>query len=254
MWDLSPRQMRTLALILLFLCVAGLFVYLQRRGRAVEEGFVITGTPHAVLSEADSSAATGAPAQALSPERSPGADRAVMSAERAPKPPREAVVHVAGAVRQPGIYRLPPDARANDALKAAGGPRPDALLDAINLAARVEDGTQLYVPARKEQRTGAVSAASPVYAARPAAKSPAFNARAASSGGKLTTPGEGTVNLNTAGTEELQRLPGVGPATAARILEFRKENGPFTAPEQLMDVSGIGEVRFERMRPFVRVR
>jgi competence protein ComEA len=71
---------------------------------------------------------------------------------------------------------------------------------------------------------------------------------------KLTNPGQGTVNINTASVEELQRLPGVGPSYAVRILQFRKENGPFTSADQLMDVSGIGPKKFEKIKPFVRLK
>ncbi len=176
-------------------------------------------------------------------------------------------MHVAGAVRKPGVYHLRPGARGEDALKAAGGPKPEANTDAVNLAARLEDGCQLYFPTRKEQPEGGA----PAEVASPAAYSAATKTqskaapgtggvskagRKGGSGkpGKLTHPAQGTINLNTATAEQLQRLPGVGPAMAERLLEFRKENHGFQSVEDLLQVSGIGEKKFEKMRPFVRVR
>jgi competence protein ComEA len=233
----TPAQMRGLAFLLLLLA-AGIFTALWNRGRAAEEGFVIVGQPRDTLT---------APPSSLAPSPPPSL---------APAPPAEIVVHVAGAVKQPGVYRLPPGARADDALKAAGGARPDANPDAINLAEKLEDGRQLYVPTRQEQPSGGASEpARMASASSPVAKKASHSSSGSSTRvEKLTTPGQGTVNINTATAEELQRLPGVGPSYAARILQFRKENGPFTSPEQLMDISGIGEKRFEKMKPFVRVR
>jgi competence protein ComEA len=154
------------------------------------------------------------------------------------------------------VYQLSPGSRANDAIRAAGGARSDAYLDAINLAARLEDGVQLYVPTRREQPAG--GAAESTAFLKTGASNPASaqvrSAGSSSRSTKLGRPGEGTVNINTAGAEELQRLPGIGPSYAARIIQFRRENGPFTSPEQLMDVSGIGEKKYEKMKPFVRLR
>jgi competence protein ComEA len=173
-------------------------------------------------------------------------------------------------VKKPGVYHLPPQARADDAVKAAGGATEDANLDAVNLAAHLQDGKQLYIPTHKEHPTGgaddqidasqpdATSAVSPtsrptVQAHGSPRKGAGSRGRSTSHGNKLTTPGQGTVNINTASAEELQRLPGVGPGMAARIIEFRKENHGFANAEQLMDVSGIGEGRYAKMKPFVRV-
>jgi competence protein ComEA len=179
--------------------------------------------------------------------------------------PAQVVVHVAGAVNKPGVYHLPPEARGEDALRAAGGPKKDANTDAINLAAHVEDGSQLYIPTRKEQSEGGappvadVSAASipempaptkSVARARPSHR----ESRRGSKPDKLTIPGQGQINLNTASAEELQRLPGVGPAMAARLLAFRQENHGFRSVEDLLQVSGIGEKKFAKLRPFVTVK
>lgn len=137
------------------------------------------------------------------------------------------VVHVTGAVRQPGLVRLPSGARVADALAAAGGARTDAVLDALNLAAEVADGQQVLVP-------GAESA-TPTTA------------------GPTAAAGDGRVDINRASAEELEALPGVGPVLAARIVAWREEHGPFEDPGALRAVPGIGERTFQAMADLVRV-
>ncbi|MEQ1785464.1 MAG: ComEA family DNA-binding protein [Acidimicrobiales bacterium] len=145
--------------------------------------------------------------------------------------PTVVVVHVAGAVRAPGIHELAADARVTDAIDAAGGLSPDADAARINLAAPVTDGSRVYVPAVGEEPP-------PVAV-----------------GGTGTTPDgpSGPVDLNTADAEALDALPGIGPATAAAILEHRSKVGRFTAIEQLLDVPGIGEAKLEALRDLVTV-
>jgi competence protein ComEA len=143
---------------------------------------------------------------------------------------RRAVVHVVGAVRRPGVYRLHAAARVADAVRRAGGPRPRADLAAVNLAARVADGQQIVVPAR----TRAVSAAPP------AAGAPTHS--------RLDAP----VDLNTATAEQLDELDGVGPVTAQKILAWRREHGPFRSAEDLAQIAGIGPKRLAALRPQVR--
>ncbi len=230
------------AVALLIVIAAGLLVLFVRRGQQVQEGMIIQGSP-------ETSSASVPPPSDAAREKPPQVHPP--SAAAAEQPPPEVTVHVAGAVRKPGVYRLPPSARVDDALKAAGGATEKANTDAINLAAKLEDGQQLYVPSKEEQPTGGAQESGPVNAP---VTPPNMNRKSASSSGKLTTPGQGTININTASLEELQRLPGVGPSTAAKIIAFRSETGGFTAPEQLMDVSGIGEKKFAKMKPFVRVR
>ena len=149
-------------------------------------------------------------------------------------------------MKKPGVYRLSPEKRIDDAVNAAGGPTAAADLNAINLAAKIEDGSRIEVPTKSDaMRT-------PPRGPQP--PSPVKTPSTSSQLEKFTTAGGGTVNINTSDPEELQRLPGVGPAMAERILLHRKENGPFSDPEQLMDVAGIGEKKFAKMKPFVRVR
>jgi competence protein ComEA len=145
--------------------------------------------------------------------------------------PTEVVVHVAGAVVSPGVVHLPAGTRVVDALAAAGGAAPDADLDALNLAAVLVDGSRIYVP-----RPGEVvpSAASPAGAA-----------------GVPVPPGP--LDLNRATIEQLDELPGVGPATAAAIVAHRDANGPFGSVDDLADVRGIGPAKLDALRALVTV-
>ena len=140
------------------------------------------------------------------------------------------VVHVAGAVVAPGLYRLGGDARVADALDAAGGPAGDADLDALNLAARVADGERVYVARRGEVPPGAVA------------------------GGVGSTAPAGPIDLNTATAEQLEALPGVGPATVEAILSYRTEKGRFRSVDELLEVRGIGEAKLASLRSKVTVR
>lgn len=171
-----------------------------------------------------------------------------------PEPPisTKICVHVAGNVKKPGVYFLKPDSRVNDAIKAAGGPVGKADLDSINLAEKLQDGQQLYLAAKGEIPAPKISI---VRSGKVTKQSTSVGSRTESAEKKgpqkLTTPGEGTVNLNTAGFEELQRLPGIGPAMAQRILDYRAEHGRFQSIDELNEVSGIGPKKLEKLRPFV---
>jgi len=139
----------------------------------------------------------------------------------------ELVVHIVGAVRRPGLYRLAEGARIDDAIRRAGGPTRRASLALLNLAAPLADGQQVVVP-----RIGdAVTAATP-------------------SGGLPGSP-SAPVHLNTATLAELDALPGVGPVTAANILAYRDDHGPFRSVDELDAVTGIGPARLEQLRELV---
>jgi competence protein ComEA len=133
------------------------------------------------------------------------------------------VVHVVGAVRRPGLYRLPIDARIADAVRRAGGATRRADLALVNLAAPLADGTQVVVPRRVEQTGGTAAGADPAAAAGP-------------------------VHLNTATLEDLDALPGVGPVTAQKIIDFREEHGAFSSVDELDAIPGIGPARLEQLR------
>jgi competence protein ComEA len=155
----------------------------------------------------------------------------------------EIVVHVAGAVKNPGIVRIPRGSRVDDAVKAAGGFSYQADPDSVNLAQPLEDGVQVYVPRKGEtvtveRRVGSVS-------------SSGVSVRGSA---ERTEPPAGKININTASAEQLESLPGVGPATARAILDYRKQNGGFQSVDELIEVRGIGPKKLEQIRPYVVVR
>ena len=141
-----------------------------------------------------------------------------------------AVVHVTGAVRRPGVYRVPSWARLDLAVKRAGGPAAGADLAGVNLAAKIADGQQVVVP-RKGVAAGGV---------------------ATSVGGEAGVP-SGPISLNTATPEQLDQLDGVGPATAQKILDWRKQHGGFRSVDDLKQITGIGPKRFEALKDKVRM-
>jgi competence protein ComEA len=143
-----------------------------------------------------------------------------------------ALVHVAGAVRSPGVYRLRDGERIQDAVRRAGGPRAGADLNAINLAAKVADGQQVVVP-----RRGAAGAA------------PGGGTGAGEPGG----PPQAPVSLNTATAAQLDTLDGVGPATASKILEYRRQHGGFRSIDDLGEIPGIGPKRLAALRGKVQL-
>ena len=145
-------------------------------------------------------------------------------------------VHVAGAVRQPGLVHLDDGARVAEALERAGGPGPRADLAGVNLAARLEDGQQVIVPAR-----GAGGAAG---AATGALASPVPDGSAAPPG----TAGVPKLSLGAATVEQLDQIDGIGPTLAQRIIQYRTEHGGFRSLAELREVEGIGEKRFEGLR------
>jgi competence protein ComEA len=147
------------------------------------------------------------------------------------------VVHVAGRVRRPGVVELPAGSRVVDALEAAGGARTGARLSRLNLARVLVDGEQIAVG------VPAATGLSPVVGVVGATPTP----------GPGTSTSGGLVNLNTASQAELEELPGVGPVTATSILEWRTEHGGFTTVDELLEVSGIGEVTLAELRDLVTV-
>ncbi|MBD0289964.1 MAG: ComEA family DNA-binding protein [Thermoleophilia bacterium] len=153
---------------------------------------------------------------------------AVLTAEKAA--PADVVVHVVGAVRRPGLYRLPEGSRVDDAIARAGGAGRRAELALVNLASPVADGQQIVVPARTG-RSG-----------RPTAVAPAS-----------ASPPPQPVHLNSATLEELDALPGVGPVTAQKILEYRTAKGAFSSVDELDAVPGIGPARLEQLRELVQL-
>ena len=200
--DIPPRQLAAWGLAVVAVLMLGVW-YLSRGGPAV--------------------ASSSAPPPAIKVESGDSGGGSV-------------TVHVAGAVRRAGVYRLRASSRVNDALTRAGGATARADLDQVNLAAKVEDGRQILVPRRPPK-------SAPVAASAPAAP------------GQPAVPGQPTVpvNLNTATPEQLDTLPGVGPATAQKILAYRQEHGGFRSVAELDRVSGIGPAKMAALRDHVTV-
>ncbi len=181
-----------------------------------------------------------------------------------PSPEQSAIeVDVAGAVKHPGVYKLPPGARNNDALKAAGGATNTANTDAVNLAAPAVDGTQLYFPTKAEQPdSGALPLAASQNPAADNSLPPAVatnskrsrRVRGGSRSAKLRSPSQEKVNVNTANAGQLERVPDIGPAMASRIIAFRQQNHGFASLKDLRNVKGIGPKKWAKMSPFLIVK
>ena len=152
-----------------------------------------------------------------------------VAAQRDDGPSEQVTVHAAGAVTAPGVYRLPAGSRVSDLLSAAGGATADADLDQLNLAAPLADGKRILVPRRGESVAEAAAGSA-------AADAPAMK-----------------VDLNTATAEELDKLPGIGPATAEAIIRHRETHGRFRSVTDLLEVRGIGEAKLAQLRPLVKV-
>jgi competence protein ComEA len=153
-------------------------------------------------------------------------------------PAETALIHVAGVVRHPGVYRLRDGERVKDAVRRAGGAGHGADLNAINLAAKVADGQQVVVPRRG-----------------PAGGSPGAPAPAPAGDGSAAAVGaaQPPVSLNSATAEQLDTLDGVGPATAQKILDWRTQHGGFRSIDDLSEVPGIGPKKLAALRPKVQL-
>jgi len=161
----------------------------------------------------------------------PHVHREAPAVQPSPLPePKTMLVHVAGRVRNPGVYELAEGSRVTDAISAAGGPLDGADGNALNLAAVVSDGQKITLT-------------------KPGEAPPPDDAGGGSSG---AAPG-GKINLNTANQAQLEELPSVGPVLAQRIIAHRQTKGRFTSPRQLMEVSGVGPKKFESMKDLVTV-
>lgn len=139
-------------------------------------------------------------------------------------------VHITGAINNPGVIILEEGARIVDALEAAGGETEEADVNRLNLAYVLEDGEKLYIPSKNEEEQEYITQ------------------------GKDNMPeGQSKININSAQIEELITLPGVGEATANKIIEYRKENGKFQKIEDLKNVPGIGDSKFENIKMLIKV-
>ncbi|MEJ2607156.1 MAG: ComEA family DNA-binding protein [Anaerolineales bacterium] len=148
-----------------------------------------------------------------------------------PPTPGPIRVHVAGAVANPGVYELPDGSIARQAIEKAGGALDNAAMDRINLASTLSDGEQITVPIQ-------VDASDPTSIARPETNASAHD----------------LLDINTATAPELERLPGLGPSLAQKIVEYREKSGPFGKVEDITHVSGIGSAKFDQIRDLICVR
>lgn len=170
----------------------------------------------------------------------------------------EIVVYVTGAVKQEGVYSLKLTSRISDAIEKAGGLAENADIELINLAYQLEDGMKIRIPFQGEDEK-----ASPENSEENESKQSKWITK--ESGTKETsqeseekqndtTKKNGKINLNTAGLNELDGLPGIGPAIAQRIIDYRKEKGKFTQIEQIKEVKGIGESKFEKVKDYICIK
>ena len=251
-WGLSPRVLLLVAVLALVAVVWGVTQF--------------SAAPRA--EQVASPSASAESVQAVGAQQSPGAQSTAQpgahpseSAQGGASGEATVRVHVAGAVNNPGVYTLPAQGRAVDAIAAASGAAADADLDRVNLAGALSDGVQIYVPHRGEtaapaqiQPNGGTANAGQGNAANAASQGgaqpqPARTLTPAGSAQKGSTP----VNINTATAEELQTLPRIGPAMAQRIIAWREAHGGFRSVDELDAVPGIGPSMLENLRPLVTV-
>lgn len=251
-WGLSPRVLLLVAVLAVVAVVWGVTQF--------------SAAPRA--EQLASPSASAESVQAVGAQQSPGAQSTAQpganpseSAQGGASGEATVRVHVAGAVNNPGVYTLPAQGRAVDAIAAASGAAADADLDRVNLAGALSDGVQIYVPHRGEtaapaqiQPNGGTANAGQGNAANAASQGgaqpqPARTLTPAGSAQKGSTP----VNINTATAEELQTLPRIGPAMAQRIIAWREAHGGFRSVDELDAVPGIGPSMLENLRPLVTV-
>lgn len=252
-WGLSPRVLLLVAVLALVAVVWGVTQF--------------SAAPRA--EQVASPSASAESVQAVGAQQSPGAQSTAQPSESAQGGASgEATVrvHVAGAVNNPGVYTLPAQGRAVDAIAAASGAAADADLDRVNLAGALSDGVQIYVPHRGEtaapaqiQPNGGTANAGQGNAANGAAQNGASQGGTQPQPARTLTPagsaqkGSTPVNINTATAEELQTLPRIGPAMAQRIIAWREAHGGFRSVDELDAVPGIGPSMLENLRPLVTV-
>lgn len=177
---------------------------------------------------------------------------AAQTAPAAPAPQKEIWVHVTGAVTKPGVYQLPEGARVAEALNAAGGSLPEGRPDELNLAERLADGAKVWIPTEAELKAAAEAAPGPLPVASKGTVAPVKSTGGGTGAAPAAQTG-GKVNINTATSKELERVTGIGPATAAKIIAYREQQGPFKSVDDLIKVSGIGPATLAKMRDQITI-
>jgi competence protein ComEA len=217
------RLLAYAAIAVVVLAVGVRYLLAQHGGGSGAQGVVLT-QPSAAASPASASAVTGGAAASAQPSAAP-----------------DLVVDICGAVARPGVYHVPAGARVCDLLDAAGGATSQAELSAVNLAAKLTDGQQVAVP--KHGQAVVV----------PAGGGTSGSGGAGGNGSGATSAPSAPVNLNLATVEQLDALPGVGPSTAQKIVDYRTANGGFRSVEDLKNVSGIGDAKYSALKDLVTV-
>ncbi|HHY47016.1 MAG TPA: ComEA family DNA-binding protein [Firmicutes bacterium] len=170
--------------------------------------------------------------------------------------PTEIVVHVCGAVKNPGVYRIAPSSRVADAVAAAGGGTASAYLERINLASTIFDGQQIYVPSKDEAEVGMGHEAAGGHGGVPAMVPGVAEAGPRSAAPVVSSPPvhDGLIDLNACSEQDLTSLKGIGPVLAQRIIEYRSHHGRFRSVSDLIEVPGIGPKKLESIKPYIEVR
>lgn len=158
------------------------------------------------------------------------------------------LVHISGAVNSEGIVELAKGSRISDAIEKAGGLKENANLRYINLAEKLEDGVKIYIPTNEEVAKADSSNVNNT-ASSDASSSSGFSVGSSSS--SSSTSKSKKININTATQDELDSLPGIGPSTAQKIIAYRKENGKFQSIEELKEVKGIGDSKFNEIKDLI---
>ncbi len=228
-WLRRPAAAGLAAVAVLAVVAAAVALLRPPAGPAPRLTLPVAGAAGSAGGEAPAGMAAGAggPREAVGGGGGPPAAGAVLT------------VHAAGAVSHPGVYSVPSGARVGDLLTAAGGPLPEADVDRLNLAAKLADGDRVLVPRQGQ----------PAEPGLPGAGGPG----SVGAGGGSSTTAAGPIDLNTATVEQLDTLPGVGPATAQAIVTYRNRHGRFRSVTELLEVPGIGPAKLEAVRPLVRV-
>lgn len=213
-WALGRTQALVIVLVVVAALIGAIAAYVSARPHVEPVSSVTESTGTPMNDEANSRAGNDTDASAS----------------------KELMVHVAGLVKSPGVVSLPTGSRVIDALAAAGGAKRKADLSLLNLARVLADGEQVLVGSKPATTDGTMS-----------------DGGAGSTGGSTGGSGGVLLNLNTATIEQLETLPGIGPALGQRILDWRAEHGQFSSVDELREVAGIGDVTFGELEPLVTV-
>lgn len=162
--------------------------------------------------------------------------------------PEEILVHISGCVKEEKVVTLKSGSRIQDAINSAGGLSKDADLTNINLAYILEDGEKIYIPKKGEK----LSEDSLIYSESSVGTD--ASVRPSSSSTSSSNHKTSKININKAGQAELETIPGIGPSTALKIVTYREENGKFKSIEDIKNVSGIGDAKYEQMKEYITVK